>query len=294
MNKTLIWDDLHFDHLLNLLERQNYYIDELTARKLLIYLKLGKPIGLRGEPGVGKSELPEKLSQLMSAKFVDIECHSQLESSDIGASWNAFKQIVDAQSGKLDGEPFSIQYLNHTPFIECILSDETVVLRVDEVDKLNETTSNFFLRFLDKKELVIHDLASETKVMKAKAPIFVFLTSNDYNELDPAIMRRIAWIELKFPDEKILTDIIQAKTEVNLEIARRISFIVHKLRKLDLKKKPSIGEAIEWTNALLLESNGIISLDSLKVTLGLLLKYPEDEVKGWREIESWTDLQPQL
>ncbi|MGV3464921.1 MAG: AAA family ATPase [Heyndrickxia sp.] len=292
MNKTFTtknWEELDLDQLLDLFESENYYLDELTVRKLLIYLKLGKPIGLRGEPGVGKSELPEILARILSAKFVDIECHSQLESSDIGASWNAFKQIVDAQSGKLLDEPFSAKYLNHTPFIECLRSEEMVILRVDEVDKLNETTSNFFLRFLDKKELVIHDLASDSKVMKAKAPIFVFLTSNDYNELDPAIMRRIAWIELKFPDEKILTNIIKAKTNVDLAVARRISYIVHKLRKLDLKKKPSIGEAIEWTKGLMIEANGKISLDTLQVTLGLLLKYPEDEVKGWKEIESWVD-----
>ncbi|PKR82714.1 hypothetical protein [Heyndrickxia camelliae] len=73
-----------------------------------MYLKLGKPIGLRGEPGEEKSELSGKSATLFSAKFIDIECHSQLESSDLGASWNAFKQIVDAQSGQLEGEPFSV------------------------------------------------------------------------------------------------------------------------------------------------------------------------------------------
>ncbi|GIN72796.1 ATPase [Bacillus sp. J14TS2] len=262
--------------------------NQYYCKKLITYLTLGKPIGLRGEPGIGKSELAEQMSKLLNAKFIDIECHSQLEAADIGVSWNSFKQIVDAQTNRLTGDPFSKEYLNLTPLLECLHSEQPVVLRIDEVDKLNETTSNFFLRFLDKKQMVVHDLAEEPKLLQAKSPIYIFLTSNEYQTLDPAIMRRIAWIELKFPEEKMLAEMLSTKTGCSYAMAKRIAYIVHRLRLLPLEKNPSIGEVLEWTNALLLENNGVLTLEAIQVTIGLILKYPQDEKKGWDEISSWT------
>ena len=269
------------------LAEQDYFLDEESCRKLVIYLSLGKPVGLRGEPGVGKSELAEQMARLLRVPMVDIECHSQLEASDIGVSWNAFRQIVDAQTGRMTGDPFSLEYLNRTPLVDSLMSKSPVVVRVDEVDKLNETTSNFFLRYLDKKELIVHDLAADDKVLKAQAPIYVFLTSNDYRELDPAFMRRVAWMELKFPTEEELAKILSARTGLTSEAARRLAYLVLRLRELPLKKKPSVGEAIEWAQALILASDGQLTLDAVHMTLGLLLKFPQDEQKGWEVIRSW-------
>lgn len=278
---------LHSDKLKITLAEQKYYLDEITCRKIVNYLRVGKPIGLRGEPGVGKSELPERIATILHAKLVDIECHSQLEAMDIGVSWNGFKQMMDTQTGNIQEDPFSFKYLNRTPLITSLLSDTPVVVRVDEVDKLNENTSNFFLRFLDKKELVIHDLYSENNVLKARSPILIFLTSNEYRELDPAMMRRIAWVDLSFPNESLLSTIIHSKINVSLAIAKRISYLVIRLRDESLQKKPSIGEVLDWTRALVFENGGHITLDAIQVTLGLLLKYGEDERKGWEAIQTW-------
>jgi MoxR-like ATPase len=279
-----------FRSLQNALASEQYFLDEITCRKLVHYMSLNKPIGLRGEPGVGKSELPEQMARLMNACLIDIECHSQLEAADIGVSWNSFKQIVDSQIGRLRSNPFTMEYLNNTPLVQSLLSEKPVVVRVDEIDKLNESTTNFFLRYLDKKELVIHDLDADDKVLKARASIYIFLTSNEYRELDPAIMRRIVWIELSFPSEDALTRIIEEKVKIHTAMARRISFIINRLRQLPLKKKPSIGEVLDWISALLVETNGkTLSLDAIQVTLGLLLKYTEDERKGWEEIKSWVE-----
>ncbi|PWI58467.1 AAA family ATPase [Sulfoacidibacillus thermotolerans] len=269
------------------LQKDQYFVSEEVCRKIVHYLSQNKPIGLRGEPGVGKSELPERMAQLLQAELIDIECHSELEATDIGVSWNSFRQLMDAQIVKVDFEPFSLPYLNQTPLLQSLLSTKPVVVRVDEVDKLNETTSNFFLRYLDKRELIVHDLAAAEKSIRPHAPIYVFLTSNDYRELDPALMRRIAWIHLSFPNEDQLTEILTAKTGAPLKMARRVSYLVRRLRELSLIKKPSIGEAIEWTRALLLESDGNLTLDALHVTLGFVLKYREDERKGWEAMQSW-------
>ncbi|MFD1677835.1 AAA family ATPase [Alicyclobacillus fodiniaquatilis] len=281
------------DELNGRLAAGQYYLDMFNCRRLVHYLALGKPVGLRGEPGIGKSELPERMAALLGAQLIDIECHSQLEASDIGVSWNAYRQIVDAQTKQMKGEPFSLPYLNKTPLLSCLLAEAPVVLRIDEIDKLNETTSNFFLRFLDKQELVIHDLAEEANVLRAKTDIYVFLTSNDYRLLDPALMRRIAWMELSFPDEQRLAQIITAKTPASTDVARRIAYVVMRLRQLELRKKPSIGEVLDWTRALCQASDGALTLDAIHVTLGLLLKYADDEKKGWEAIQSWVDQQTQ-
>lgn len=269
------------------LAEREYFLDEESCRKLVIYLALGKPVGLRGEPGVGKSELAEQVAKLLSVPLIDIECHSQLEASDIGVSWNSFRQIVDAQTGRMVGEPFSRDYLNHTPLVMSLTSPSPVVVRVDEVDKLNETTSNFFLRYLDKRELIVHDLAAADNVLRAQAETYVFLTSNDYRELDPAFMRRVVWIELQFPTEEELRRILSARVKVSPEMARRLAYLVIALRELPLKKKPSVGEALDWTRGLLLVADGKLTMEAIHTTIGLLLKFPQDEQKGLELIRSW-------
>ncbi len=269
------------------LAKRQYFVTEEVCRKIVHYLSQNKPIGLRGEPGVGKSELPAQMAHILTSNLIDIECHSELEAADVGISWNSFRQLMDAQTSKIEFEPFSLPYLNQTPLLQSLQSKQPVVLRIDEVDKLNETTSNFFLRYLDKRELIVHDLVAHEQTLHAHAPIYVFLTSNDYRELDPALMRRIAWIHLSFPSEDQLTEILTIKAQIPIIMARRISYLVRRLRELSLIKKPSIGESIEWARALLLETDGRITIDALHVTLGFVLKYAEDERRGWEAMQSW-------
>ncbi|MCY0896018.1 MAG: hypothetical protein OWS03_06945, partial [Alicyclobacillaceae bacterium] len=147
--------------------------------------------------------------------------------------------------------------------------------------------SNFFLRFLDKRELVVHDLSDADNVLSAKAPIYIFLTSNEYRPLDVAMMRRVAWMDLRFPPESEVSTILQAKTGVPRAMADRIAYLVQRLRQEDLRKPPSIGEALDWTRALMLETDGHLTWTALRSTLGLLLKYESDENDGWEAMQEW-------
>ena len=275
------------------LKEQGYFLDSTNLRKLRAYLRLGKPVGLRGEPGIGKSELPEALSRAMRTHFLDIACHSQLEASEVGVSWNAFRQIVDAQMPRNAADPkpnlYSMEYLNHTPLLESLLSTEPTIIRIDEVDKLNEQTTNFFLRYLDKKELIVHDLAGGPKTLRAHAPLFIFLTSNEYHELDPAFHRRVAWLDLTFPPADQLTEILQHAANVPVDFAARAAKLVCHLRTLRLKKKPSIGEAIEWVRAVVDESEGYLTPAVVDLTLGLLVKHSDDEQLAREALKTWYD-----
>jgi MoxR-like ATPase len=286
--------DLTPEALQEKLQAENYYLDRLSVLRLWSYLRQGKPIGLRGEPGIGKSQLAEAFAQAMGYHFIDMECHSHLEAEEIGISWNGFKQIVDAQSRREDQEQpnlYSLEYLNHTPLLESLLSNQPAVVRVDEVDKLNEHTTNFFLRYLDKKELIVHNLAQPgtKKVLKATAPLFIFLTSNEYKRLDTAFMRRTVWLDLQFPSEAALAAIIENTVKVPTDFAARVARIISQLRQLNLEKKPAIAEAIEWTRALLDVSEGRITPEAIDVTIGFLAKYQEDEVIVKEALRRWYD-----
>jgi MoxR-like ATPase len=290
------------NHLFNLtpeqlqseLEAQNYSLDRLSVMRLWSYLRQGKPIGLRGEPGIGKSQLAEAFANAMGYHFIDLECHSHLEAEEIGISWNGFKQIVDAQASHA-GDPapnlYTLEYLNHTPLLESLLSDRPTVVRVDEVDKLNEHTTNFFLRYLDKKELVVHNLSQpgQRKVLKASAPLYVFLTSNEYKRLDTAFMRRTVWLDLQFPTEAALAGIVQNTVGVPADFAARVARVIVQLRQLNLEKKPAIAEAIEWTRALVDVCDGRITPEAIDVTIGFLAKYPEDEAIVKEALRRWYD-----
>ncbi|HWI65830.1 MAG TPA: MoxR family ATPase [Symbiobacteriaceae bacterium] len=276
------------------LQAQNYSLDRLSVLRLWSYLRQGKPIGLRGEPGIGKSQLAEAFARAMGYHFIDLECHSHLEADEIGISWNGFKQIVDAQAHRANAQVpnlYTLDYLNHTPLLESLLSDRPTVVRVDEVDKLNEHTTNFFLRYLDKKELVVHNLSEpgQRKVLKATAPLFVFLTSNEYKRLDTAFMRRTVWLDLQFPTESALTTIIENTVGVPTDFAARVARIIVQLRQLNLEKKPAIAEAIEWTRALVDVCEGRITPEAIDVTIGFLAKYPEDEVIVKEALRRWYD-----
>lgn len=277
------------------LQSHNYFLDQLSVNRLWSYLRQGKPIGLRGEPGIGKSQLAEAFARSMGYNFIDLECHSHLEAEEIGISWNGFKQIVDAQTFRgADAQPpnlYTLEYLNHTPLLESLLSDRPTVVRVDEVDKLNEHTTNFFLRYLDKKELVVHNLAEagEKKILKAKAPLFVFLTSNEYKRLDTAFMRRTVWLDLNFPTEAALASIVQNTVGVPVDFAARVARIVVQLRQLNMEKKPAIAEAIEWARALVDVSDGRITPETIDITIGFLAKYPEDEAIVKEALRRWYD-----
>jgi len=275
------------------LQSQSYFLDRMSVHRLWSYLRQGKPIGLRGEPGIGKSQLAEAFAKAMGYEFIDLECHSHLEAEEIGISWNGFKQIVDAQAYRSGETPnlYTLEYLNSTPLLESLLADRPTVVRVDEVDKLNEHTTNFFLRYLDKKELVVHNLSAggANKVLHAKMPLFVFLTSNEYKRLDTAFMRRTVWLDLNFPTEASLAAIVQAAVGVPTDFAARVARVIMQLRQLNMEKKPAIAEAIEWTRALVDVSDGKITPEAIDVTIGFLAKYPEDEAIVKEALHRWYD-----
>lgn len=280
------------DDLQRALESRGYYLDRLTTLRLWAYLRQGKPVGLRGEPGIGKSRLAEAFAEAMGYHFIDMECHSQLEAEEIGISWNGFRQIVDAQTqGAQTRDLYTLDYLNQTPLLESLLSDVPTVVRVDEVDKLNEHTTNFFLRYLDKKELVVHNLSGsgEQKVLRSKAPIYIFLTSNEYKRLDTAFMRRTAWLDLSFPPEHVLVSILQTTLQVPADFAARVARLIMQLRQLNMEKKPAIAEAIEWARALLDVGDGRITPEAVDATIGFLAKYPEDEAIVKEALSRWYD-----
>lgn len=287
---------LSASELQQVLQGENYFLDPVSVQKLWSYMRQGKPIGLRGEPGIGKSQLAEAFAQAMGYNFIDLECHSHLEAEEIGISWNGFKQIVDAQTYRTgDGHEtpnlYTLEYLNRTPLLESLLADKPTVVRVDEVDKLNEHTTNFFLRYLDKKELVVHNLdqAGQTKVLRAKAPLFVFLTSNEYKRLDTAFMRRTVWLDLAFPSETALASIVETSVGVPTDFAVRVARIVTQLRQLNMEKRPAIAEAIEWARALVDVGDGRITPETVEVTIGFLAKYPEDEAIVKEALRRWYD-----
>lgn len=278
------------------LEKEGYYLDRLSTTKLWTYLRQGKPIGLRGEPGIGKSQLAESFAKAMGYQLIDMECHSHLEAEEIGISWNGFKQIVDAQAYRREGgeQPpnlYTLDYLNRTPLLESLLAEKPTVVRVDEVDKLNEHTTNFFLRYLDKRELVVHNLdqPGQSRTLRPKAPLFVFLTSNEYKRLDTAFMRRTVWVDLTFPSESTLASIVAQAVQVPPDFAARVARIVIQLRQLNMEKKPAIAEAIEWARALVDVGDGQINAETVAVTIGFLAKYPEDEAIVKEALRQWYD-----
>jgi MoxR-like ATPase len=236
---------------------------------------------------VGKTELAKALAAIHGRRLIRLQCYEGLDESKAIYEWNYKKQLLRIQAGgdeawgTLEEDIFSDEFLLARPLLEGILSEQPVVLLIDEIDRVEVETEALLLEVLSDFQVSIPELGT----MSARTQPLVLLTSNNTRELSEALKRRCLFLHIGYPtierEQEILLARVEGLTEV---LSEQVARVVSSIRDLDLKKAPSVSESIDWARTLL--ALGIDRVDStvLDDTLHVLLKYQADLDTARREL----------
>jgi MoxR-like ATPase len=263
-----------------LLANQQYLADTSLATTLFLALRLGKPVLLEGEAGVGKTEVAKALAAALGRRLIRLQCYEGLDTATAVYEWDFARQMLEirlaeAAGGRLEGSLYAERFLLRRPLLEALQPDPAgaPVLLIDELDRTDEPFEAFLLELLGDFQVTIPELGT---IRAAERPITI-LTSNRTREIHDAIKRRCLYHWIDYPTAERELAILAARApEVPVRLAAQIVAFVQSLRATDLFKLPGVAETLDWGQALV--ALGAVELDPATVdaTLGVLLKYQDD------------------
>jgi MoxR-like ATPase len=263
------------------LESAGYLAGDALATALLLAVRMGQPILLEGEAGVGKTEAAKALAATMDTPLIRLQCYEGLSSAEALYEWNYPRQLLAIRLAEARGEAlrdtdlFTDDYLLARPLLAAIShpGPRPAVLLIDEVDRADDEFEAFLLELLADAAVTIPELGTRRAVL----PPVVVLTSNRTRDLHDALKRRCLYHWIAYPETGRVAAIIRRRVpDAGDWLASQVAVAVHRLRGQHLTKPPGLAEAINWANALL--ALGMSTMDEAAIdgTLGAVLKYPED------------------
>ncbi|MAU60453.1 MAG: ATPase [Parvibaculum sp.] len=274
----------NIDETVELLARGNYVADRSLATVIFLALKMGRPLLLEGEAGVGKTEIAKVLADALGRRLIRLQCYEGLDTGAAVYEWNYQAQMIEIRLAEAEGvedrtelgkDVFSERFLIRRPILQALepAVEGPPVLLIDELDRTDEPFEAYLLEVLSDFQVSVPEIGT----IKAEHPPIVIVTSNRTREIHDALKRRCLYHWVDYPDaERELAILKQKAPRAPEKLSREIVAFVQKLRGLDLYKNPGIAETIDWAEAL--TALDAISLDrqSVNDTLGALLKYQDD------------------
>ncbi|MGZ2258245.1 AAA family ATPase [Roseobacter sp. A03A-229] len=272
------------DAVQEMLAAEGYVCDRALGTVVFLALRLGRPLFLEGEAGVGKTEIAKALAAGLGRRLIRLQCYEGLDAATAVYEWNFPAQMVairtaeaagGAERGALQAELFSDEYLIERPLLEAMRPDENgaPVLLIDELDRTDEPFEAFLLEALSDFQVTIPELGT----IAAPEPPVVILTSNRTREVHDALKRRCLYHWVDYPDFDREMEILAARAPKAAEaLSREVVAFVQQLRTEDLFKKPGVAETIDWAKCLLALDVINLSPEVIADTLGAILKYQDD------------------
>ena len=274
----------NIDDTLALLSRENYVADRSLATTLFLALKMGRPLFLEGEAGVGKTEIAKVLSEGLGCRLVRLQCYEGLDIASAVYEWNYSRQMIeirlteaagDVDKQGLSSDVFSSDFLIERPLLQALRGNENgpSVLLIDELDRTDEPFEAYLLEILSDYQITIPEIGT----IKATQPPIVIITSNRTREIHDALKRRCLYHWVDYPSAERELQIVNAKLPgIDTKLSQQVVAFVQRLREQDLFKSPGVAETLDWADALTQLDKVVLDSDAIDNTLGALLKYQDD------------------
>ena len=274
------------DELRRLLAAQLYVTDDGLATSIYLALKLGRPLLLEGEAGVGKTEVAKVLSAALGADLIRLQCYEGLDVNHAVYEWNYARQLIEIRLAEAGGAPagdrraragelFGPDFLIERPLLQALRDGRPrpPVLLIDELDRADEEFEGYLLELLSDFQITIPELGT----IKAPAPPVVVITSNRTRELHDALKRRCLYAWIDYPSfEKELRIITTKVPEAPAALAEQVTGFVQELRRAELYKVTGVSETLDWVAALVALDRQELDAATIERTLGIVLKTQED------------------
>jgi len=267
-----------------LLAHGDYVAERSLATAVFLTLRMGRPLFLEGEAGVGKTEIAKVLAQTLGRRLVRLQCYEGLDIASAVYEWNYARQMIEIRLAEAEGvksreglaqDIFSERFLIRRPLLQALDADlgAAPVLLIDELDRTDEPFEAYLLEVLSDFQITIPEIGT----IKAKEPPIVVLTSNRTREIHDAVKRRCLYHWVDYPTAVRELEILARKVpDAPERLSQEVVAFVQKLRSMDLFKLPGVAETIDWSKALVELDRLSLDPDTINDTLGALLKYQDD------------------
>jgi len=267
-----------------LLARGDYIAERGLSTAVFLALRMGRPLFLEGEAGVGKTEIAKVLARTLERPLIRLQCYEGLDIASAVYEWNYSRQMIEIRLAEAAGEAsrdtlgkdiFSERFLIRRALLQALDGEpgKAPVLLIDELDRTDEPFEAYLLEVLSEFQITIPELGT----IKAPEPPVVIITSNRTREIHDAVKRRCLYHWVDYPSAAREREILARKVpHAPARLSDEVVAFVQALRGMDLFKSPGVAETIDWSNALTELDQISLDPEVIDSTLGVLLKYQDD------------------
>jgi MoxR-like ATPase len=278
----------HFRELGEGLREEDYLADEGLSTAIFLALKLGRPLFLEGEAGVGKTEVAKVLSRILETPLIRLQCYEGIDVYQAVYEWDYARQLLHIRAAEAFGgedrerverDLYSREFLVSRPLLQALEHKGSMppVLLIDEVDRSDDEFEAFLLEILSDFAVTIPELGT----VRAERPPVAVLTSNRTREVHDALKRRCLYHYIEHPSFEREVEIVRLRVpDAEEGLARQVAAATEKMRSMDLYKPPGVAETLDWTEALVALGTRELNEQVVEATLGSVLKYREDQQRA--------------